>query len=300
MVFKNSISIFLSNISLIYKLLIFMMIVLIVALALFVGIIGPALNKIFSASDVGSLAASYNLENLNNVSYSQVFSTLLSDLRGIFNNNKKVIYNTLLWISLVYLIAKFFFALSNVPIAKVIYDKMSSNFNNGFLAASIQYSKQAVGYALLSSLITAPLDLGVAWGAAALGVWLSGVFNVFAIAISATILLLYAAFRSALFSQWIPLIIVENLGVAEALTRSVAPSLASFKEIFSSALIVYVLIAWASTGGLSLFIFGIVPVFILPFAMVFLGIMNMVKYFNNNNKKYYVDQARIEDPANYI
>jgi len=300
MIVKNSVSIFLSNISLIYKLLIFMMIVLIIAIALFIGIIGPALNKIFAASDLTTLIETYNLENIDKITYTDLFGALLQDLRGVFNINKSVIYSSLAWISLVYMLARFFFTLSQVPIAKMIFDKMSSNFNNGFLPTCIQYSKQALVYALISSLISVPLDLAVIWGIIALGIKLSSVVNFFAIAFSVTLLLLYAALRTSLLSQWVPLIIAENLGVIDALRKSIVPSLASFKDIFSASLIVFVLITWSASGGLNLITFGIVPIFIFPFAMVFLNIMNMVKYFNNNNKKYYVDQTRIEDPSNYL
>ncbi len=276
------------------------MIVLIIAIALFIGIIGPAINAIFTESDLSTFMEVYDLEDIEKVTYSDLFGAVIKDLREVFNAHKSAIYGTLAWISLVYLLARFFFTLSQVPIAKMIYDKMSSNFNNGFLSTCIQYSKQAFVFALLSSLISVPLDLAVMLGIIALGIKLSTVVNFFAIAFSVTLLLLYASFRSSLLSQWVPLIIAENLGVVDAFRKSFAPSLSSLKEIFSATLIVFVLIIWSVSGGLSLVTFGIVPIFIIPFAMVFLNILNMVKYFNNNNKKYYVDQTRIEDPANYL
>lgn len=300
MIFKNSVSIFLSNISLIYKLLIFMMIVLIIAVALFIGIIGPVLGNIFSTSDLTTFMQTDDLDNLDKITFKDLFGSLIQDLRGVFDLNKTVIYSTLAWMGLVYLLARFFFTLSHVPIAKVIYDKMSSNFNNGFLAAFIQYSRQAFGYALFSSLISVPLDLLVTLGVVMLGIKLSSVVNIFAIAFSITIIMLYSALRSSLFNQWIPFIIAENLGTVQAFKKCITSSLTSLKDIFASTLIVYVLVIWATGGGLNLITFGIVPIFIVPFAMVFLNIMYMVKYFNNNNKKYYVDQTRIEDPANYL
>lgn len=278
-----------------------MMIVLIIAVALFIGIIGPVMGKIFSdSSDLTPFVQVDELENLDTITFKDLFSTLIQDLRGVFNHNKAVIYSTLAWISLVYFLARFFFTLSQVPIAKVIYDKMSSNFNNGFLAACIQYSRQAFTYALFSSLIAVPFDLLAIFGVAVLGIKLFSVVNIFAIAFSITILMLYSALRSSLFNQWIPYIIAENLGTIQAFKQCIFPSISSIKDIFASTLIVYVLVIWATGGGFNLITFGIVPIFIVPFAVVFLNIMYMVKHFNNNNKKYYVDQTRIEDPVNYL
>ena len=299
MIFKNSVSIFLNNLTLIYKLLIFMMIVLLIATALFIGIISPALEEIFAETETTNLIGTYELIELEGMTYSNLFGAMLRDFRAFLNNNRQVIYNSLIWVCVVYIIAKFFFSLSAVPIAKVINDKMSSNFNNGFLQTFIQYFKQSVGYAFFSSIMFVPLDLIVTLGVVALGIQLYSVVNILSIAFSLSLILLYAAFRMSMFCQWLPYIIEGN-STLKAFTKAFKPSVKSLKDIYPSTLFILVLIVWATGTGLNLITFGIVPIFMIPFMTVFLNILYMVNFYNVNKKKYYIDKSRIEDPESYL
>lgn len=285
--FKHSLSIFGTNLSLTYKVLILIFIVGIIASALLVSIFNPLITGIKDeiAYEGMDLSISDILENpVENIS--QIWNITSNFLY----NNTTLIVTRLLFIFALVVLTRFFIALSHIPITKIIHSKMATGYSNGLFANFVATLPQTFMFALISSLIYALLDILIFTFCFYIFLAMFKIMTISAFLIFFALFIALLSARITLFSQWLAVISDGQRNVFKALVTGVKQSLKCFFSHYIMVLTVvigYFSIIMATTIPT----FGLLPIITFPMFIVMLCILNLTSYFNTMNRKYYTDDG---------
>ena len=150
-------------------------------------------------------------------------------------------------------------------------------------------------FALTYTVITVPIDIVIFVGSYFLASWLFNAFEIIGLVIAIIVAIALYALRISVFGRWIPLTICENMKFADSCRAFFGDfRFSAVKEVYPSflAMLVFVFGVVASTA---LFTVGVVPIMIMPAAFVGYNCINLVAYFNETKRKYYIDE-RIVSP----
>lgn len=285
--FKHSMSIFSTHLTLLYKVLLFIFVVFIIASAIFVSIFNPLVQGVKEALVLEGYKFSVR-EILDKPveSLTQIRKTV-SDFLSAHPN---LILSRVMFLILLIVFTRFFISLSYVPVTKVIYDKMTAGYSGGLFSRLVDSLLQTMGYAFFSSLINTALDIGIFTLSLYVFSLFYKVISVAALPIGVTLALTLYSLRISLFSQWLPLICDGNKNIFKALVLNFKKAAKCLKYHFPMTLTVTILyLGVLTTTAISTF--GLLPIMAFPMYIILICIFNLVSYFNLNNRKYYTDNG---------
>lgn len=291
MVFKRSFAIFTSNVTLMFKVLIYTMVLMLICMGVIIAVLNPILNEAFMNFNLG--------EQLNGTvkrwleGDMRSFNIFFNGLGSLFTN--KTIFKTVLSFVLFWVLLKFFTSLTFVPIAKVVNNRMSRGYKEKFYSALIASLGKSLFFSLLFTLITAPLDMVImAGGYFLLKILYSG-FSIVSLSITILIMLFLFALRLTIFSQWVPYIVCEEMSVINALKRSFTRSFRQITSILPSMLM-YVIMLFTIIMTTSVTTFFIAPVIAMAGYIILINTCNLIVYYSSHSQKFYVDEKTVEMP----
>lgn len=299
---KHSINILLSRYTLIFKTMIYVLIVTAVAVGVMVSIMTPAMDPLFqdieNAGIITTTTSTLMQMFLQQVDYATGMVTLSScyeTLMAIINTYRNEMLVFYVLTSIVLFVYRLLTSMSSIPIASSINKYMSSSVHTKFTNDIAENFWASIKYAFFATIINQILNTAL---------WLMTYYmimatvkswGIFAFTVSIFVLLLFLSFKYTLFITWVPGIVVEKKNVLTALVDSIKSFPKYFKYGFFSSIILY-LFAMAATVllGLATF-FLLVPVIIVA-VIVMLRIIELVCYYNVNKKRYYIDHNNIVSP----
>lgn len=287
---RHSLSITLSNSGLILKVLLYTTVLFLIVFALFTAITEPIIEALGSDVDLmeeleDDIAALFGIGSRRPG----------GSINEFLNKNADSLARAAVLYFLLFILLRFGVAFAIVPAGFYIYNKMSANFNCGFINATVSTGGKAALFALTYTALTVPADILILAGCYFLATWLGGAVGIPGVAIALLILIALLALRLSLTARWIPEMISENLKFKDAAKAFFTRYDSAFvKEIYPSMLFLLIF-----AGGLTLATavetLGIVPIVVLPAAFVAHTAISMTGYFNVMKRKYYIDE-RVIDP----
>lgn len=291
MILRHSLSVTLGNYKLIIKVFIISAILSLAAIAVFASILTPILNAVGANSDfVPMLEGAFDKLMHGDVS---IIDDILVKADEILGGANVDLSGAIAWSVAMAFIIKLLFAFLCVGAGYVIYNKLISDCENGYVNAIVSTLAKAVPYAVINALVTVPADIGIAVATYYLaklllkGLGLAGLILALFIGI-----LLYTA-RVAIIGQFIPTMFAENLGFFKSFRKAAVASAKAFKEAYPVMLVL--------TVGIFGVIFttavptvGILPIAILPVMLVLYCSVNTIICFRARGQKYYIDERVVE------
>ena len=284
---RHSLSLTVSSVTLILKVLLYTTVLFLIAFALFMAITEPIIESFGSEFDM--------IAELQ-----EDFSAMLQrgdngPLQNFISSNSDELVRTVILYILLFLLIRFGVAFSLIPTAFVLYNKMSTGFNQGFINATVATGGKAALYALTYTAITVPMDLIILIIGYYFVGFLVGTIGTVGLAIGTLCTMALAAFRLSLTAGWAPEMIAENLKFSVSVKRFFANFNWNYvKEIYPSILMMFITVRGivATTAVPTI---GIIPIFVLPCCFVWYTAISAVGYFNCKKRKYYIDE-RVIDP----
>lgn len=288
MSFKNAFKNLITHFGVVWSILLY----LCVCVAIIVGLSLPFILPIKTAFEKAGVFAGIN----------DAFSALLNDggwkgfwdclyvvydrLVGVFENNDRMVSLTMSFVILVLIVAfRFFFGLYEIPLATVLDGRMSCNAEYGFGGKFFSTLPTSVLFSLAKMPIMFVFDallFGIAYG---LGMWLG--LNVVLPVMLMLEMFVLRALRSSLMACWAPCV-AGGSGVIKGLARSIEICFKRFGSIFSTNVIVWLLIV--SFGAfVTVFTLGVGIMVVVPFSMAELAYTGITLYYAKTGKRYYID-----------
>lgn len=301
-----------SRFSLVYKIIAYILIVLILFTALAYATIFPAtramfgeLNELHLIRATGSYlmslfrgAAQDPTDIVDQSGGSQQYNELMELYKQageiISDHTTAVTLGTILlaiWI-LLFSVA---LVMCTYPTSVGLYTFMSSNSEYGFCANFIANMRRSIAYAFASvcfTLVYMAVGVGIALG---LGIWLSIWNNYIGLMVGYTVILLTIASNRALCGGWLPAMIVKHRPVKMAFADAVAMAKRTFVEMFGAYVVMTILFT-ILFFAIGLFTFGVGCLLVIALYIVFSQAYDMIMFMRDNGCRYYIDDQRVIDP----
>ncbi len=296
MMFKNSIRLLMANFSTVWKLILYYLIVIGIVIGLtapFFSVINSELNASGALTSLGELATTFNV-SVNFIGFvSNLYSLILALFNSIIalfiSNTWVAIYLTVLYFYLMPVL----FGLADLPVGQTLFGYMSSLTRYGFVGSYARMLRRSVRFQLFKNLVYLPFNL-ISVGVFFLTLKLSAIGGLMAYFLPIIIILpliILISLKRTLFSGWMPAIVVYDYNMFVALGKGLQATFRRFFRILSTSLVMSAIIFAIS------YLFGTYALlFIIPVAMMFYYVFEMVAFYSSQGMRFYVDLDTIVKP----
>ena len=296
MMFKNSTKLLVANFSLVWKLILYYIIVcgiVIGLLAPFFGTIASEFNSAGNLTEVGKVLTNFNV-SINPfdfiVNFNQIVTNFLEIFIGFWESNPGVAFY--ICFVLLYLFP-FLIGLADLTVGQCLFGYMSSLTRYSFVGSYMRYFGRSVRFQLFKNLILLPINILIVicliftLRLSAIG----GVLVYFMPFIVLAVLVGLVALKKTLFSGWMPAIVVYDCNMFKGFVKGFKAVSRRFLKVFSTAICI-MLLAVAFNYLFGTFAFPIIiPVFVCMFY-----VFEMVMFYGSQGRRYYVDLDTILSP----
>jgi len=295
MIFKDSFKVLISNFSLVWKSGLYKLLVTAFVVFLSVGFLRPIVADLTSAgffTNISLLAKEGIFTSGLNTTSERVFglAKIFVDEVFVLGHSLNLVMLTLFYV----IILPFFFNLSKVAEAEVLYGSMSSNSNFGYIASYIRNLFKAIKLSMFKLLFSIPFT-----ALCVLAVVLVSKFTTLNIILAMFLafliflaLVVVFSLLKVLQSCFEPATILQDFGPVRSLKHGFKAVMRKIGGILSSNFVLVVL-----TLGVNVFIglytFGVGLIITLPACMVLYTIMSMVSYYYAMGMNFYCDPNHI-------
>lgn len=291
MLVRHSLSLTLSNMQLVFKVLLYALIVCIIGAAVFVTIAEPIFQHIGEDVNVTE-TLNHFLEGILDGEGS-VFESIVNSVNHFVETHpNEMVEIMLLGILLIY-VMKLLFAVIVCPSAYVLNNKMATNFTGGFFHAVMMVGWKGVLTALVYTLISTPIDLIIVGGAFFLGRWLVLGIGLFGMIFAIVVAILLLTIRMSIMGQWVAVFINENLTFSLQFKRGFKSGFKYMHKVFPAMLTLNILLFGVVATTL-IPTFFIIPVVMMPIALIAFTVIHLVTYYMVNERDYYIDEKVIK------
>ena len=297
MTYKNSVKILLTNFSLVWKVLVYLILsgAVVVTLSYF------ALKDVFikfAASGIIELfleAYSVFMANLNLTVFLQSVGDCVVRISDWFVAIFPEIWlNVLLFVLIIGVLREVLFNFVYVPITNTINYYMGSMIKYPFINSYVGTFGLNVKYQLVHIFTLYPIKLVttyfLVYAVRLLTLW--GVFPLLSLFIMVLLFTLLTVIRVCVFNVWIPAMVTLNLGVFKGLFRGVKITLRKFLSTFSnSVVLVLTMLVVNVVAGLATF--GVALLVTAPLSYMLYSIFGLVVLYDAQGLRYYVDSYNV-------
>lgn len=298
--FINAIKITFSRISLVFKVLLYDVIVAGIMLAICAGVLLPQFSEV--GAEIGQLAigdgllADINLWLEGRIELSGVFAGLYQDIAQIITIiGSKLLSVTFVTIIICVLVTKFLIGLRTLPTYDILDSYMTESSNYYFMGNLMHNLGRSSKFSGLQMLFGIPFDVAIlAIVYFAIG-FLFDFVGILALPLIIILIVCLFAFRNTIFYFWTPSII-QGKSMFKGFGRSVKLAFKNFSDIFLSQItyllmvVVVVVLAMITTFGAGLLLVG-------PLLFIVLSAMKLAKYYDVNKMRYYVTVDKVVTPS---
>lgn len=286
MLLKHSLSLTITNVQLVFKILIYAFVVFFIGSAILVTIADPVLNLIGQNVNLAEFFNAFINDLLKGEG--AVFESIINSVDNFATSNPTDLIKVIgLFVALIVAI-KYFFAIIVCPVAYVLNHKMTTHFTEGFFHAFVNVGFKGIATASLYTLISAPLDILIVVGAFFLGRWLTLGIGLFGMIIAIGVGIILLTLRLSVMGQWVAVFINENIKFSLQFKRGFRAGLKSIARLFP-AILTLVLVEFGIVMTTLVPTFLIIPIVSVPFAIVCFTAIHLVNYYQVNERAYYHD-----------
>jgi len=295
---KNSIKIAASEYNLIFKILLYDLIVYLVIFATAAAILAPGISIL-----AGKVAGLQILENINAV-ISEILAGSVNiadkvdamyasfDALGVIIKESYWVLNEVYVIgTAAFFVLRFLINLRTIPVSGVINAKMSSNTKYGFSSNLISNLGKSAKFSLALLVVQLPVDIILAVFTFLIVGPLFNVFGILAPILIVTMIIALVSFKDALLFEWVPSIVVDNSRTWKSFNSSIKCAFSHFGEIYG-VLVLLRLFSLVLIMIMTVFSFGVGLFIALPIGTIILRALEMVFYYDKRKLRYYTDGSR--------
>lgn len=295
MIVKNTLSVTASNFSLIFKIMIFALVLVLIFAAVFTGVLSPLFQSLGEALDIqpaidgtappiGDRPITENTSSL---------ADLIKNLGESLSNFMKANSNAL-WFAfgvsiLTIFFIRFFLGLLLVPSAKYLSNKMTTGFSEGLWRTFLSSVKNSVALSFFSTLIFIVFDVGLTCLTVYLAFLLGKSIGIFAVYIAVIVLIVLFSFRTALTAMWLPRIAMRGEKPVAALLQTLRDTKKTFVKCFTGCLAIWISV-FLTTAATFVFTLGLSFVIIIPMGIVLYIAMTHVQFCHFYKQNYFKDE----------
>ena len=285
MLLKHSLSITITNVQLVFKVLIYAFIVFFIGSAVLVTIVDPIMGAIGDGFNFVEFMNRF----INNLTEGDgaVFQSIINSVNRFAEEKPQELAKILGLGTVVFVGMKYFFALIVCPLAYVLSHKMTTHFTEGFFHAVVSVGFKGVGMASLYTLISAPIDILIIVGCFFLGRALT-VVGIFGMIFAIVVGLLLVTLRLSIMGQWLAVFIIEKINFGLQFKRGFRAGIKSLSYTYP-ALLTLVLVEFGIVMTTLVPTFLIIPIVSVPFAIVMFVAVHLVNYYRANECNYYFE-----------
>ncbi len=299
MVIVNAFKLMFSNLSMVWKLLLYYLIVSLIAAALFFAFIVPVVSDLVVRMESTGFFSNINLFFTQFFTMDSALQATVAQLRdnldeivAIFAENYASVIVSASVLVAIFLCFRYLSRLSEYPMMTVLSGYMSEQSRHSFTGTFVKTlgksSAMQAAITLLSFLVDAVIVI-LLFLFSGFALRMMGVFALTFIS-AATILLV--SLKLTFFSLWRPYIAVAGLRPVKALSVSMAQAVSNFFRIFTQVLFGVFMIVVFNVAA-AFFTCGAGLVVSLPATVVILNLFQLVLYYTLNNKRYYTDYQTV-------
>ena len=273
------------NLHLIYKVLAYVGILMLIAVAVSAAVISPISKALFENGDLWEEIVGA-FKEIGETNQAQGLAGIGDAFKGFFAAHKQDIWSMVGLLVIVGFIMKLFSCFVAIPEAEVIACYMEKNYRQNFLGAAISSFGKSCVFALIYTLVTTPIDFGLIVGCGYLAVELYAAIGMLAYPVVAVILTMLISIRICLFGMWVPEMIRGKGKVFPSLKEN-------FRLIkYNMKMLLPVTFFFILTGTIFivssvLFTMGLSLIVIVPMLMVTQSSAQMIVSFEIHEQKYY-------------
>lgn len=284
---SHSFNILMCNFKLVAKLLFFILVIALVATALFASILGPVFREIFTNFDarVGGADLSFTQNPIKSLN-----KALPAFVRFMTSHASEV---GLRIVQLLALIAglRFFMTLILVPVSKILHSKMTTGFDMNVLHTLVSSLWQNLLFSLFCSVVITVIDAAILVVLLYFLLGAAQLIGVLALPLTFMLAIFAYSFRMSVVCMWLPE--MNNLE-----TKNIFKSFGTaLKVAFKAMRKNFICLTVINTITISLILISIVPTFgVLPILLVpsylvlYTALCNSLSY-TYYQKKYFIDNG---------
>lgn len=300
MSFINAIKLTLSRSGLMFKILLYDIVVLFVIIAICAGVLIGEIN--FVSEQIGELGILDKLvegvrDYINNAGGSlgdnlEQFYQATGDAFKIISVN---VFNTAyITLAIAFIVARFLFALRTLPTYDILDNYMKEGTNFFFMSSYIRNFAKSAKFAGLQTLFCLPFDILIFGAGYFLVGFLFGLLGLLAPFVIIIVLICLLAFRNTLFFYWAPLV-VQGEPMAKAFGESIKIAFRTFGDTYSM-MVVCTMLVFSLVVGVSITTYGTGLLMLLPMVAIFTASLSLVKFFDYKRMRYYVHSDTVINP----
>ncbi len=284
---NHSFSITMCNFKLVAKLALFICIIIILAIALLFSIVGPVLRGF-----VEELQDDFPLVPENVVEHPlKSIKVLVYFFGNYISSHTYFVTMRIVYLFLLTIGIRFFAQISLLPLAKILYSKMTSGFDMGFLNAFISTIGENLLFSLISAIIYTVIDGLICIAMVYLAVWAMQTFGILGVTVSIFIAIELITLRATLFCQWLPeMVKSKKRNIFTALFASAKPMFGHFRKNFICLSVINIML-FGLIMSTALPTLGLIPILALPTYMVLYTALAQALNFSYFQQKYFIDNG---------
>ena len=302
MKFKHTFHVFVDNFSVIYKQLLYRLIIAVIAFLISWGCLTPFITEFINSQAFNSLTSgigSFISELLQGhvdmlAQISSNISVAYEQVLDLLNTRMTQIVLTAILLLFVYIVQKWFTGLGNYTTAVIINDKMALRKTSPFINTLISHFKEAAIYNLIYAPLTVLYDVAIAVALiAVLFFMLNGMGYLF-ISIFLFMLIMIASIgvKMTFTCDWLPALIRGKMGQKKSIIYTFSRKNKNTINVYSN-FIVLELIILAINVMAFFFTLGVGLLITIPASYVILLCFEMVNYYDSKELKYFLDKYTI-------
>ena len=312
MIFKNAIHLLIGNFGLVFKFLLYMIIVLAVALALSAAFVYPTLDLLLSSEEFSAVlsldlageffGAAFSGNGTFFGSFSEPMQAALRDLGPFLAENVSSVVKLAVAVAAIGIVVRFLFGLGNFAFGSLIDRKMSSNAKLSFSGVYIRNLGRAALWHVVYVPLTFVYDLLVLaicylFFAALLHIIaVRAIASAVALMLSVALFLASQAVKLTLFSHAVPAMVTGGQGLRRAFAKSFAfKGQKRFGPLFSTYLVTVILIMCVNVLC-ALATFGAALFITVPVSYLIMLCVQFVGYYTFEKRKYFLSEDTVISP----
>ncbi len=301
MAIKNTTSIFISKFGLVYKIIVYFLLVVLIVGAIAFAVAHPALQKL--ADKIGDTGFVQHAKNgigkfiRGNGEYLDDFQAAydsFGEVEETVRSAKTEWTNLTITLYIAFAVVTYLLALSCLPFSDILRNFMSSKSEYGFMSNLVANGRRAALYALLFTIFVFTSQAAIFLLCVILFIKLFAKIGLLSVSVCYLLFSLLSALRSTIFAGWLPATVTENVGVFKGFSVGIRAIGKRFLRSFWT----FVFLNWILTAALSAFgvlTFGVGLIIAIPSAFIMYRIVELVLYFDACGYRYYVDAQTVKE-----
>lgn len=294
--FKNSVRLLMANFSTIWKLILYYLIVIGITIGLltpFFGVLNTAFNSAGEFNQIAKLLMDFNV-SVNFIAFVSELNVVLLSIINSF----LALFISNVWVAvyvsfIVFYVFPVLLGLADLAVGQTLFGYMSSLTRYPFLGSYVRMLGRSFRFQLFKNLVYLPFNVLIfaVFMATLKLTAVSGLMVYFLPVVIILPLLLLITLKRTLFSGWMPAIVVYNSNMFVAFGKGIKAVFKRFFVVFSTALIMTIIIF--ALG----YLFGTYALLvIIPLAIMLFYIFEMVMFYSSQGMRFYVDIDTIVKP----